>query len=581
MATLYEKISSFFGDNSNHDIAEWNEPTISDEPAVALKTVQTSDGESVNEADLREPQTARMHALHHEFQGHPARGLTPTKLAAIMIAAEQGDITAQAELFEDMEERDAHIMSEMGKRRRSITGLEWNIVPPDKPTAAEKKATDELLYLVDSFDEFENVLFDTTDAIGKGFVCQEIEWHRQGGFWLPKNIEHRPQSWFQINRGFTQEIALRGAGQGEALQPFGWMVHKHKAKSGYLERSALFRVLAWPYLFKNYSVGDLAEFLEIYGIPLRLGTYPSGATEKEKVTLLRALAQIGHNAAGIIPQGMEIKFENAADGDPEAFRLMMDWCDKAQSKAILGGTLTSQADGASSTNALGNVHNEVRKELVVSDAKQISTTISRDLIYPIAVLNGLVKDWNRCPRYVLDTSETEDMMEMARALPSLVNLGFKIKRQWAQERVGIPEPEEGEEILQRRAPPVTKPDQGPNQPDDPNKPEPPETEAARTALKTCCVHAALRAETDAAPSPPQQMVDQARNNGAVATTAWINQIRELVNRVNSLEQLREELLLLYPTLTLDQYASAMAEALAASHLAGRNEVTEEEPRALS
>uniref|UniRef100_UPI00398B6B75 phage portal protein family protein n=1 Tax=Erwinia tracheiphila TaxID=65700 RepID=UPI00398B6B75 len=48
-------------------------------------------------------------------------------------------------------------------------------------------------------------------------------------------------------------------------------------------------------------------------------------------------------------------------------------------KAILGGTLTSQADGASSTNALGNVHNEVRFEVRSSDATQVAATLTRDL----------------------------------------------------------------------------------------------------------------------------------------------------------------------------------------------------------
>ncbi|MEL9426588.1 DUF935 domain-containing protein, partial [Escherichia coli] len=137
------------------------------------------------------------------------------------------------------------------------------------------------------------------------------------------------------------------------MQPFGWIRHVNKSKSGYLEHSALFRVLVWPYLFKNYSVGDLAEFLEIYGIPMRVGKYPTGATEKEKLTLLRALAALGHNAAGIIPLGMELDFLNAAQGDPAAFQLMIEWCERTQSKAILGGTLTSQADGKTSTNALG------------------------------------------------------------------------------------------------------------------------------------------------------------------------------------------------------------------------------------
>ncbi|MCO7025451.1 DUF935 family protein, partial [Vibrio paracholerae] len=95
--------------------------------------------------------------------------------------------------------------------------------------------------------------------------------------------------------------------------------------SGYLSRRGLVRVLAWPFLFKNYSVRDLAEFLEIYGLPIRLGKYPEGATEKEKATLLRAVMSIGHNAGGIIPKGMDIDFQNAADGQSDPFMAMISW----------------------------------------------------------------------------------------------------------------------------------------------------------------------------------------------------------------------------------------------------------------
>src|SRR5690606_4478378 len=104
--------------------------------------------------------------------------------------------------------------------------------------------------------------------------------------------------------------------------------HTHKARSGYLARANMFRALVWPYLFKNYSVGDLAEFLEIYGIPLRVGKYPPGASEPDKRTLLRALASIGHNAAGIIPDGMALEFHDAATGDPDSFLAMIDWCER-------------------------------------------------------------------------------------------------------------------------------------------------------------------------------------------------------------------------------------------------------------
>nr|WP_282977379.1 DUF935 family protein [Pseudomonas aeruginosa] len=58
-----------------------------------------------------------------EFANHPAKGLTPAKLAHILIEAEQGHLQAQAELFMDMEERDAHLFAEMSKRKRAVLGL--------------------------------------------------------------------------------------------------------------------------------------------------------------------------------------------------------------------------------------------------------------------------------------------------------------------------------------------------------------------------------------------------------------------------------------------------------------------------
>ncbi|WP_275629817.1 DUF935 domain-containing protein [Pseudomonas sp. 273] len=506
---------------------------------------------SISDADLKEAQTAHLTSLHHEVAGHPSRGLTPSKLAAILDAAEMGDVVAQYELFEDMEEKDGHIHAEMSKRRRAVAQLDWDIVPPDNATAKEKEAAAALFSLMQGLDDFEEVVFDTTDAIGKAFVCQEFDgWERVDGNWLPKAIIHRPQSWFQLPRGTRQEIRLRGPLDGTPLQPFGWITHIHKAKSGYLERAALFRVLVWPYLFKNYSVGDLAEFLEIYGIPMRVGKYPTGATEKEKLTLLRALAALGHNAAGIIPNGMELEFLNAAQGDPAAFQLMIEWCERTQSKAILGGTLTSQADGKTSTNALGNVHNEVRKDLRDADAKLVAKTLSRDLVYPIAVLNGLADSWARCPRLVFDVQEPEDLSAYATALPPLVKMGFQIPRSWAQQRLAIPEPAEGEEVLAAVAEPTTRPAL-------------PAASAPGQAVATAQV------------TLPKTAADQLDDTMRPATDQWIDQIRALVQSAATLDEIRDGLDQLLPNMSMEQYADAMAQALAAAALQGRVEILQE------
>ncbi|MCW3479726.1 DUF935 domain-containing protein [Neisseriaceae bacterium JH1-16] len=405
-------------------------------------------GNPIQREALAEPQTARISWVTREFAEHPSRGLTPQKLARILEAAEQGDLAAQADLGADMEEKDAHVFAELSKRKRAILTLDWRIVPPRNASATEKKQAEQLQEWLTDLPDWDDVLLDCLDGIGQGFSALEIAWQRLGSDWLPQGLTHRPQRWFQTLPHDGNALRLRdGTIEGAEPWKFGWVIHRHRAKSGYLTRAGLHRVLSWPYLFKNYSVRDLAEFLEIYGLPLRLGKYPAGATDQEKATLLRAVAEIGHNAAGIIPEGMMIEFQNAAQGSEEPFQAMMDWCERSQSKAILGGTLTSQADGKTSTNALGAVHNEVRHDLTVSDARQLEGTLTRDLIYPLAVLNFGQVDPRRLPRLEFDTRKPEDLKLYAESLPKLVGLGVKIPVKWVHDKLAIPQAQEGDELL--------------------------------------------------------------------------------------------------------------------------------------
>lgn len=518
------------------------------------------DGRPIALASLAEPQTAPLAHLQRELARHPARGLTPSRLAQILDAAEQGDLLSQYDLFEDMEERDGHIAAEMGKRRRALL-LDWELVPPTNPSAAEKRNTEALADLLGELPDFEAVVFDLTDAIGKGFACLEIEWARQGRTWLPKTITHRPQRWFQLHRGYRQELRLRSGKRvdgiaGEPLTPLGWITHVHKAKSGYIERTALFRQLVWTYLFKNYSVGDLAEFLEIYGIPLRLGKYPAGASEGEKATLLKALVGVGHNAAGIVPEGMLLEFHDAATGDPRAFELMIGWCERNQSKVILGGTLTSGADGNASTNALGNVHNEVRKDLRDSDVRQANGTLTRDLVYAVAVLNGLASEGlRRCPQLRLNAQEPEDLATYAEALPKLVSIGLRPTVQWVHERLGIPQAEDGQAVLGEGAP----------------APAP----AAAPGTAALNAQPGGRAPAGTVAQPVSLMAPRLARELQPAVDGWIDQVRALVERAASLDEVRDGLQALLPDMTLQQYADAMAQALAAAALAGRYEIVQE------
>lgn len=436
---------------------------------------------------LPEPQTKaddNVAMVASRYQEHPASGITPDKAAQYLRAAEAGDLIAQADMAEDMEEKDTHLQSELGKRRRAVLAVDWTLEPPRNASAAEKRDTEMLTEILKDADWWEDMIFDATDAILKGYSGQQITWGYFEKLHVPEKVEWQDPGIFQPNPHNRNELMLRdGSYTGAPLAPLGWVMHKAKSKSGYLSRIGLVRTLIWPFIFKNYSVRDLAEFLEIYGLPLRVGKYPSGASDKEKATLLRAVMRIGHNAGGIIPQGMQIDFQNAAQGQADPFQVMMDWAEKSMSKAILGGTLTSQSDGKSSTNALGEIHDDVRIEVRNSDLKQLAITANRDLVSPLWMLN--CKSYRsplRQPHIVFDIREPEDVKTWSDALPKLISVGMQIPEVWAHEKLGIPTPQPGEKVLSTEA---TGPEPGkdPGQKPEPvkTKPEKPATPAALAA----------------------------------------------------------------------------------------------------
>lgn len=509
-------------------------------------------GQPFNLGELETMQTeddARVGTWLRRHPDHPSQGLTPTRLANLMRDAEQGNLTAMADLAADMEDKDAHLMSELAKRRRAILTIPWTVEAPADATSQEKDDAEWLSQQLQATTWFDDLLFDGTDGILKSFSPGELEWTYEAGHHLIQAVHHRDQGMFQTHPDNRNELRLRDDSvNGQALRPAGWFCHVHRSRSGYLHRAGLAVVLAWPFLFKNYALRDLAEFLEIYGLPIRLGKYPSGASGKEKATLLRAVMSIGHNAGGIIPQGMEIEFKNAASGQSDPFMAMITWCEKSQSKAILGATLTSGADGASSTNALGRIHQDVMDDICISDARQLAASITRDIIGPLYALNcRSYRDPRRCPRFKFELEQAEDIKLYSESLPALAEI-MDIPAEWAHGRLQIPMPKAGEAVLRVRQATAAAP-------------VPP----GQAALKTQPAEPPTYAELNAS-----RLAEQAQP----AINAMLARIQELAHQAPSLEQLQELLLAEYDDLPDGDLAKVMQTGMAVAKLAGMAEVAD-------
>ncbi|HHR6139930.1 TPA: DUF935 domain-containing protein [Providencia alcalifaciens] len=410
-------------------------------------------GNPIQREVLKSPQTVKIGRMSRLYPDHPSRGLTIRKLPRILQAAERGDLSAQSCLFSDMVERDGHIFAEMEKRKNALLTLDWSIEPPKNASKAELEMTANVQAWFDAMPEIEDIILNGMEAVGHGFSCQELEWERLDSTWLPKALHLRPHYWFRTLPEQGDAIRLNtDEMHGSELWSFGWLVHRHNARSGFIATSGLFRVLVWPYLFKNFSLRDFAEFLEIYGLPARIAKYPAGTSDEDRDKLLEALVNLGHDAVATVQQGTEITFESAAGGGSEPFMEMIAWAERTQSKVILGGTLTSQADGKSATHALGNVHNEVRHDLKTADARQLEGMF-RQLIQMLLALNGYQEvNPRRLPRFVFDTREAVDLPQFADAIDKLVNgAGIDtIPLSWVHKKAAIPQAQKDEPVLRPR-----------------------------------------------------------------------------------------------------------------------------------
>jgi phage gp29-like protein len=530
----------------------------------------------VRDKDLQTKQTdesPRIGYLRREFAEHPSSGLTPSNLVNILTEAEQGNMLAQCYLAEDIEEKDGHIFAELFKRKAALAGMPFEIQPPPNASAQEQKDANDIEQILRDTECWHDLIFNMGDGILKGFSNIEIEWGTYQNFRIPTCFEHIPATFFQLHQHDQRQIVLRSDNSmGEPLRPFGWIQHRHAAKSGYPARQGLVRQLVWPFLFKNYSVRDLAEFLEIYGIPTKLGKYPSGATPDEKTKLLQAVLSIGHNAGGIIPKGMEIEFNEAAKGGgSDPFETMISWCERTQSKAILGQTLTADA-GKVGSQALGTVHNDVRIEIRDHDLAQLASTLNRDLVQPLYMLNGksYTGDPRRKPRLVFDTQEPEDLALFSEALPKLVGIGVQIPVSYVQNKLRIPMPEGNEPILAMPAAPPVGAALAANEATKKN------TAALKYAFATLKNKPVGMRQTLTNDDGADLLSARLKAQAAPAFAQIMQPIQTIVDNADSLPQLLDQLLELHDSLDTKEFEEVMAQAFAAAELAGRFDVSEGE-----
>lgn len=376
--------------------------------------------------------------------GHPADGLTPLRLAALLRSAETGDMTAYLELAEQMEEKDLHYAAVLGVRKRAIRGMVMQVSAGDTSAAALEAA--EMVREDLESSAVRTSLIDVMDALGKGFSVCEIGWRREGSHLRIDGLDWVDPRWFEFDRTNGSYIYLRDNEGPQPLRRDCYLVHIAKLKSGLAIRGGLARLAAWAYIFKNYSIKDWSIFMEAYGHPLRLGKYGTSATAEDRAALLRAVRQIGVDMAAIIPKEMEVDVvAGNLTGSDKMYEGSVRWWDEQISKGVLGQVGTT--DSMSGGYALGKVHDEVRDDIRDADGEQVAASLTRDLAGAIVRLNFDPRHNVPVPLITFEPPEIIDQKMWLDLVERGPAAGLKISINQVNEVFGIRPPEEDEELL--------------------------------------------------------------------------------------------------------------------------------------
>lgn len=421
----------------------------------------------INSLKSRPPQKPRLGRLlakrpEDSIRSYPSNGLTPSRMASILRDADGGDLSAAMELYEQMEEKDAHLYAVASTRRLALTGLEWQITSAadhqphvDRPLADEAaRYCSEVLTGIDAFDE---LLQHLSFAIGRNIAVGELVWDVVAGSHRLADVV--PVDFTRLVLGESDELRVLTADapfEGVGLPANKFVVHAPHSVSGHPARGGLLRVTALAFLGKSFALKDWLVFAEVFGMPIRIARYEPSATADEKREMLEMLESLGSHAAGVFSKAVQLELLDANRGTPDPpFGKLVNLLNQEMSKAWLGQTLTTETAGAIGSLSASQVHEVVRKDLRADDIRKEARTIRRGILRPLAEFKfgpGVP-----VPCFTRRLGPPHDLKDFVEVLSGAVNnLGVKVPLRWAHDALGIPQPRGAEPSVPGRQTSITQ-----------------------------------------------------------------------------------------------------------------------------
>ncbi len=442
---------------------------------------------------------------------------------------------------------DAHVMGELRSVRAGLLAWEWRLQPGGE-NPADVAAFELCRQIFDrrpsQWARWSDFVWNAAQAVFHGFAVHEVVWRREDRFLVPAMVLDKPQRRFHFDTDNNLRLKTRANfTPGEELGEFKWLITRHMPKHDNPYGVAVFSACFWPYTFKHAGFRYFTKFVERYGIPTPIGKYPPGTQETEINALVNRLAQMVEDAVAAIPADASVELlEAKGAGQGRSVHLdFVNLCNREMSKALTSQTLATAVQDKGS-RALGEVHHEREEAGSESDREMIAAT-AQELCEWITLLNF-------APGTAAPIWEFFDEAESSQTLAETYDRArryLRIPAAEAYERLQITPPADDEEVL---------PGFGSADPD--------ESPVSFDRCPRCGETHQFNAEDD----PLDALADQADRQSGQFVGVMVDQMRELLGEVETLEEFRDRLASLYPEMSEERLGEVLSLASLTSTLSG-------------
>ncbi len=309
-------------------------------------------------------------------------------------------------------------------------------------------------------DEDENgsrgTYYDILDAWLKGVSVVEVLWDQRPGDGGGPLIAPRATAWVHPkNYAWSSEgwIGLLPTNQRETYSPAQnverfpedqFLIAVRKARTGHPLGGALLRALGWAWAASNFAEAWFLDFAQVFGQPIRWANYDPNMPLGDRQVLAQMLEQMGSQAWAMFPAGTVLDLKEAIQNAREnPQKVLLDYADTICDLLLLGQTLTTQVSREGGSRALGEVHADVRDDMIEAAANFLAEVVNEQFIPAILRLN--YGDAAEAPQFVRE--DVKDQKAEADRDVLLLDRRIEFPKKWAYERWGIPLPQAGEETI--------------------------------------------------------------------------------------------------------------------------------------